>query len=222
MFEYAFFDLDGTLTDPSLGITNSIMHALRRMSKPVPPREELYRFIGPPLIPAFEEFIGMTHEEAILALGYYREYFGVKGLFENTVYDGIGEMLCTLSNNGVKIVLATSKPEEYAAQILEHFSLDKYFTGIYGATMDEKRVAKSDVISYGIEMLTEKLDTQAEQIRSHGVMIGDRRHDIEGGMKCSLSTVGVLWGFGSREELETAGADRIATDIQSLTETLLG
>ena len=86
MFEYAFFDLDGTLTDPSLGITNSIMHALRRMGKPVPPRKELYRFIGPPLIPAFEEFLGMTRAEASMALEYYREYFGVTGLFENTVY----------------------------------------------------------------------------------------------------------------------------------------
>lgn len=222
MFEYAFFDLDGTLTDPSLGITNSIMHALRRMGKPVPPRKELYRFIGPPLIPAFEEFLGMTRAEASMALEYYREYFGVTGLFENTVYDGIAEMLCTLADSGVKNVLATSKPEEYAAQILEHFSLDKYFIGIYGATMDEKRVAKADVISYGIETLTDKLGVQAEQIKSHGVMIGDRRHDIEGGAKCGLSTVGVLWGFGSREELETAGAERIAPDIPTLTEIILG
>lgn len=221
MFEYAFFDLDGTLTDPSLGITNSIMHALRRMGKPIPPRKELYRFIGPPLIPAFEEFLGMTCDEASLALEYYREYFGVTGLFENTVYDGVAHMLDTLVNTGVKIVLATSKPEEYAAKILEHFSLDKYFTGVYGATMDEKRVAKADVISYGTELLSEKFCVSSGYIRSHGVMIGDRKHDIEGGHKCGLSTVGVLWGFGSREELETAGAENIANDLPSLIDIIL-
>lgn len=150
MFEYALFDLDGTLTDPALGITNSIMYALDKMGREIPPRESLYSFIGPPLVQSFQS-LGMTKDEAETALRTYREYFSVKGLFENKVYDGIPEALETLSNAGVKIILATSKPELYAAQILEHFSLDKYFTSVCGASMDEKRVDKADVIKYALD-----------------------------------------------------------------------
>ena len=150
MFEYALFDLDGTLTDPALGITNSIMYALDKMGREIPPRESLYNFIGPPLVQSFQS-LGMTKDEAETALRTYREYFSVKGLFENKVYDGIPEALENLSNAGVKIILATSKPEVYAAQILEHFSLDKYFTSVCGASMDEKRVDKADVIKYALD-----------------------------------------------------------------------
>lgn len=214
MFEYALFDLDGTLTDPALGITNSIMYALDKMGREIPPRESLYSFIGPPLVQSFQS-LGMTKDEAETALRTYREYFSVNGLFENKVYDGIPEALENLLNAGVKIILATSKPELYAAQILEHFSLDKYFTSVCGASMDEKRVYKADVIKYA-------LDTNGISDKSKVIMIGDRLHDIIGAAKNGLPSIGVLWGYGSREELTEAGADNIADSIPEMVKIILG
>ena len=137
MRDIIFFDLDGTLTDPALGITNSILHALEKMGRDLPTRESLYRFIGPPLVPAFQEFLGMTEEEANRALTLYREYFSVTGLFENTPYDGVENALAQLKDAGCTLVLATSKPEKFALRILEHFGLAQYFTKICGASMDE-------------------------------------------------------------------------------------
>lgn len=213
MFEYAFFDLDGTLTDPALGITNSIIYALEKMGRDVPERESLYSFIGPPLVQSFQ-LLGMTKDEAEYALKLYRKYFGVTGLFENKVYDGIPQALDTLKKSGVRIILATSKPELYAKQILEHFELDGYFTGICGASMDEKRVKKGDVIRYAME--------ENNVTSSSGcIMIGDRLHDIEGAKENGLASVGVLWGYGSRTELENAGADFIANDIDSLVQLII-
>ena len=157
----------------------------------------------------------MTKDEAETALRTYREYFSVKGLFENKVYDGIPEALENLSNAGVKIILATSKPELYAEQILEHFSLDKYFTSVCGASMDEKRVDKADVIKYA-------LDTNGISDKSKVIMTGDRLHDIIGAEKNGLTSVGVLWGYGSREELTEAGADNIADSIPEMVKIILG
>lgn len=208
MYDYIFFDLDGTLTDPSLGITNSIMYALRKMGREVPERESLYRFIGPPLVPAFRSFLGMTEEEAQDALRLYREYFADRGIFENTPYDGIAEVLGRLCSNGKKLCVATSKPELFAGRILEHFGMAQYFTLVCGASMDEKRVEKADIISYAIERLG---------IEKDGViMVGDRHHDIEGAAKCGIPSVGVLWGFGSREELIGAGALHIVSSPDDL------
>lgn len=209
MYKYALFDLDGTLTDPSLGITNSIMHALAKMGRTIPPREELYRFIGPPLVPAFQEFIGMTPEEAEQAVVFYREYFSVDGLFENTPYDGIETVLAKLKERGVTLAVATSKPEKFAARIIEHFGLAPYFTVVCGATMDSSRSKKGDVIAYTLGQLgiTDK---------SFVLMIGDRHHDIEGAKENGLASAGVLWGFGDEAELKTAGADAIAHDMDEL------
>lgn len=208
MLKYVLFDLDGTLTDPALGITNSIIYALEKMGREVPMRESLYSFIGPPLVQSFQS-LGMTEDEAQTALRTYREYFGVRGLFENKVYDGIPEALEKLKNDGFKLILATSKPELYAKQILEHFELDKYFTGICGASMDEKRVKKEDVISYALE-------TNHVPSADECIMVGDRLHDIEGARKNGIPSIGVLWGYGSESELKNAGADCIVSDVASL------
>ena len=209
MYRFALFDLDGTLTDPSLGITNSIMHALAKMGRTIPPREELYCFIGPPLVPAFQEFTGMTPEEAEQAVVFYREYFSVDGLFENTPYDGIEAVLAKLREHGVTLAVATSKPEQFAVRILEHFGLAPYFTVVCGATMDSSRSKKGDVIAYTLGQLgiTDK---------SSVLMIGDRHHDIEGAKENGLASAGVLWGFGDEAELKTAGADAIAHDMDEL------
>jgi len=209
MYSYALFDLDGTLTDPSLGITNSIMHALAKMGRDIPPREELYRFIGPPLVPAFQEFIGMTPEEAEQAVVFYREYFSVDGLFENTPYDGIGTVLAKLKERSVTLAVATSKPERFAVRIIEHFGLAPYFTVVCGATMDSSRSKKGDVIAYTLGRL-------GIEDKSSVLMIGDRHHDIEGAKQNGLASAGVLWGFGDEAELKNAGADAIAHDMDEL------
>lgn len=215
MYKYALFDLDGTLTDPSLGITNSIMHALSKMSRDIPSRESLYRFIGPPLVPAFREFIGMTAEEAEQAVVFYREYFSVKGLFENTPYAGITEMLTALKERGIVLAVATSKPEKFAAKIIEHFGWSEHFTRVCGATMDSSRSKKGDVIAYTLAGLGL---TDAD--RPSVLMIGDRHHDIEGAKENGLASAGVLWGFGDENELKNAGADAIAHDMDELFEII--
>ncbi len=212
MIRQLLFDLDGTLTDPAEGITNSIAYALRKMDRPVPPYSLLTRFIGPPLIGSFRSFLGMTEEEALRALALYREYFAVTGLFENRPYDGIADALTGLRETGYRLYVATSKPEPYACRILEHFGLDGFFEMICGASMDERRVEKADVIRYAME--------RAGFGPAGSVMIGDRRHDIQGGREAGLLTVGVLWGYGSREELTEAGADRIAGAVGELADAV--
>ena len=213
MKKYVFFDLDGTLTDPALGITNSILYALEKMGKPQPPREELYVFIGPPLHSAFKEFLGMTDLEAETAIKFYREYFSVTGLLENKPYDGVGNMLASLRDSDYILCVATSKPEQFAKRILEHFELADYFNFICGASMDSSRNTKTAVLKY---LLTQVGDVSAET----AVMVGDRHHDIDGAKNLGLESIGVLWGYGSRDELENSGADHIAADMNDLVTTI--
>lgn len=199
MYKYILFDLDGTLTDPGIGITNAVMYALKKFNIEVEDRAELYKFIGPPLLDSFEVYYGLSKEESQLALQYYREYFKPYGLYENTVYDGIEALLTELKSRGFSLLLATSKPEPFAIEILRHFQLDKYFDFIAGATMDEKRVKKADVIAYALE-------SQDITDLSSTIMIGDREHDILGAKAVGLESIGVLYGYGDLEELQEAGA----------------
>lgn len=208
MADTILFDLDGTLTDPGLGITNSIMYALKKMSIPLPERQALYQFIGPPLMDSFHERYGLDEASCAQAVVYYREYFSVTGLFENEVYPGIREMLGALRQAGKKLVLATSKPELYARRILEHFDLARYFTHIVGATMDETRTAKHEVIAYALEAFG--IDPAG------AIMVGDREHDVLGAKKNGLACVGVLYGYGSRRELTDAGATALANSPEEL------
>lgn len=202
MYHYILFDLDGTLTDPGIGITNSVSYALKKFGITVESRTELYKFIGPPLRDSFQEFYGFSEEQTRRAIRYYREYFRDKGIFENIVYDGIREVLETLKNRNKFLVLATSKPREFAVRILEHFELLPYFDFISGAAMDESGSDKADVIQYALE----KNDiVNLEQI----IMVGDRKHDVIGAKKNRIVSVGVTYGYGTREELENAGADYI-------------
>lgn len=209
MFEYLFFDLDGTLTDPAQGITNSFIHALKFFGIEIPSYEKLCTFIGPPLVDTFKTQFGFDNEKASLGVKKYREYFADKGLLENYVYDGIPEVLSTLKTNGHKLVVATSKPEEYSIRILEHFNLAKYFEFICGSNMDETRSKKDEVIAYAIEKcnITDK---------SKILMIGDRMHDINGAKKNEIKSCGVLYGYGNLEELQNAGADYIITNVKDI------
>lgn len=208
-YDIILFDLDGTLTDPGMGITNSVMHALKKYGIEVENRETLYKFIGPPLIDSFEKYYGFSHEEAVKSVDYYREYYADKGIYENEVYNGIEAMLQKLSEEGKKIILATSKPEPFAREILRHFGLDKYFLFAAGSTMNETRTNKADVIEYALCEcgITEK---------SSVVMVGDREHDIIGANENGIDSIGVLFGYGSREELENAGATYIAESVEDI------
>ena len=209
MFDYLFFDLDGTLTDPALGITNSFIHALKYFGIEIPSYEKLCSFIGPPLPETFKSQFGFSEEKASEGVKKYREYFATKGLLENSVYPGIPELLASLKEAGKKLVVATSKPEEYSVKIIEHFGLTKYFENVCGSLMNETRSKKDEVIEYAIERnhISDK---------SKILMIGDRKHDILGAKKVGLKSCGVLFGYGSREELEEAGADFIAESVSRL------
>ena len=211
--DHIFFDLDGTLTDPGLGITNSVAYALSKFGITVNDRRELYVFIGPPLFDSFSGIYGMGSDDANLAVAYYREYFAPKGLYENEVYEGIPEMLSKLKESGKKLVLATSKPEKFAVEILRHFGLDGYFDHICGATMDAERNKKDDVIKYALGL------SGADPERS--VMVGDRSYDVLGGKKFGLYTVGVTFGYGSERELSESGADSIAKSVKELENILI-
>ena len=213
MYKYILFDLDGTLTDPGIGITNSVSYALGKFGINNVDRTELYKFIGPPLTDSFMEYYNFSEAESLQAVEYYREYFKSKGIFENRVIHGITEVLDALKQSGKTILLATSKPEQFALKILKHFDLLKFFHHIAGATMDETRTKKVDVIRYALEMCN--IDQFKEAI-----MVGDREHDIIGANQVGIDSIGVLFGYGCREELEKAHATYIAEKPENLIEII--
>lgn len=208
-YSYVLFDLDGTITDPEEGITKSVQYALQHFSIEVQERRELYKFIGPPLKDSFMEFYGFTEQQAGEALLKYRERFEVTGWRENVVYDGMEKLLRHLRRRGKRIMLATSKPEVFAEQILVYFGLRDYFDFVGGASLDGRRNYKADVIRY-------VLDANGISSREKVVMVGDRKFDILGAKEFGLETVGVLYGYGDREELTTAGADHLVGSVAEL------
>ena len=203
--KYILFDLDGTITESGTGIINSVKYALEKMN--IPPLEEstLKKFIGPPLIQSMMKYAGMNEKEAQEGLRLYRVYFEEKGIFENVVYTGVEELLKELSKKNMKTAIATSKPEKYAKMITEHFGLDRYLCGVYGATMNEKMVEKSEIIKYAMEGIGIH-----EREYNEVIMVGDRMHDIYGAKQNNIKSIGVLYGYGDIQELNRAGADYIA------------
>ena len=208
------FDLDGTLTDPKVGITKSVQYALKKFGINIPDPDELCCFIGPPLRESFHKYYGFDAEKANEAVEEYRKYFTVTGIYENTLFEGIAEMLESLKNQGKRIILATSKPEAYAVSILQYFDLEKYFDFIGGSELDGKRSGKAEVISYALEKypVADKAKT---------VMVGDRSHDIIGAKKTGIASIGVLYGYGDYEELSGAKADIIVGSVAELSRALL-
>ena len=211
MKKYYFFDLDGTLTDPALGITNSFKHAYRHFGMEIPSYEKLCTFIGPPLVTTFKKELNFDDEKTKEGVKAYREYFSTKGIFENKVYDGIPQLLKNLKAKGKTLVVATSKPEEFAVKIIDHFGLSEYFTHVCGSCMDETRSTKAEVIKYALDLCG-----IGEAQKQHVLMIGDRKHDIAGAKANGIESCGILFGYGSREELENAGADYIAESVDAL------
>lgn len=213
MYKAVLFDLDGTVTDPGLGITNSVMYALNKFQIKVDDRTSLYKFIGPPLKESFKDFYGFSDEECSRAIVYYREYYADKGIFENVLYSGMAELLKQVKDSGRKVILATSKPEEFAIRILKHFQIDQYFDYIAGSNMDETRAKKAEVITYALNSCD---ITDLSSV----VMVGDRKHDILGAREVGLDSIGVLYGYGDREELQSAGASYIAENVADITKFL--
>ena len=214
MYDVILFDLDGTLTDPGVGITNSVAHALAHWNIEVTDRATLYKFIGPPLSDSFMRYFGFSEEDAMHAITVYREYFSVKGLYENEVYPGIPELLQSLKKMGKTVVLATSKPEKYAVEILRHFVLYDYFDIIAGASMDESRNKKADVIAYALSQMK---DPDISKL----IMIGDREHDVLGAKQFGIDSIGVLYGYGDRAEHEAAGATYIVEKVEDILPLIL-
>ncbi|HEM3489060.1 TPA: HAD family hydrolase [Streptococcus suis] len=213
MYQTILFDLDGTLTDSGQGILNSVAYALEKMGIEEPDIANLNRFIGPPLYESFSRFYQLSPEDTQSAVDAFRVYFKEKGMFENQLYPGIIPLLEELRTAGKTLVIATSKPEIFAKQILEHFSIAHYFDVIAGASLDSSRISKADVIGYAINQL--------EAFPHHAVMIGDREHDIEGAHKHQLPAIGVLYGYGNKQEFEKAGATMIVENVQDLKRILL-
>lgn len=210
-YKTILFDLDGTLTDSEPGIVNSVRYALRSFGMEAEPAT-LRSFIGPPLYDSFRGTMGMSDADAKRAVDTYRVYFRDKGIFENAPYPGVPEMLEALRAAGRRLIVATSKPEVFAKRIAEHFGFAGALEGVYGADMEGKRSSKIDVIRYAMR--------ERGITPSSAVMVGDRKYDITGAREAGLADIGVLYGYGSREELVEAGATRLAASVADLREML--
>ena len=200
------FDLDGTLTDSGEGIINCAVFAMERLGIPVPPREELGVFVGPPLWDTFRQF-GVPSDRVDEAVEIFRSRYVPIGKFENTPYSGIRETLEALRAQGRKLYVATSKPEVTAREILEHFDLSRYFAEICGATVDKTRTSKEDVIAYLLSL---------DACRENSVMVGDTAFDVIGAAAHGIPTIGAAWGYGKTEDMVSAGAAAIARSPEDL------
>jgi phosphoglycolate phosphatase len=208
------FDLDGTLTASGPGIISSVRYALVTMGRPVPDDATLDRFIGPPLLDSFRDLCGFDPAEVTVAIAAYREHYATDGQYENSVYDGIPELLTSLREAGRTLAVATSKAEVFAESILDHFGLTGYFATIVGSELDGRRTAKSEIITEALARL--------DRPRTGTVMIGDRSHDVHGAITVGVGSIGVLWGYGDTTELTGAGADALAATPAELMAQLTG
>lgn len=213
-YDVILFDLDGTLTDSSQGIINSIKYALKKYDIIIEDTAMIRKFLGPPLHESFKEFCGFNDDKVMEAVSFYREYFSTKGILENQVYDGITNLLEHLVDNGKRLIVATSKPQKYTDRIMEYFDLAEYFAFIAGSNMDGTRSKKADVIKYALQQcnITDK---------SKAVMIGDRKHDIIGAKSVGIDSIGVEYGYGDYDELSSSSATYIVKTVDELEQLLL-
>ncbi|MEE1106930.1 HAD family hydrolase [Macrococcoides canis] len=213
MYDNILFDLDGTLTDPYIGITNSIIYSLQQMNIEAPDNSALIPFIGPPLHESYRTVYNLRDEDNATAIKHYRTYFSDKGMYENEVYAGIEIVLQALTAQGKQLFVATSKPTDFAIPILQHFKLDGYFNEIVGSNMDGSRTNKAEVIA--TVMNTHQLEPDKT------VMIGDRMHDINGAHQNNIDSIGVLYGYGSAEEIKAAKPTHTIATVDYLLDVLL-
>ncbi len=211
---FILFDLDGTLTDPAIGITKSVNYALELFGIQTEDLKGLCKFIGPPLKDSFMKYYGFNEARAAHAVEKYREYFSKTGIYENELIEGIDMLLAKLSQSGRRLIVATSKPKVYADIILEHFGLMKYFSLVCGSELDGTRVNKDEVITYALEMA-------GISDLSSAVMVGDREYDVIGARRAGIDCIGVLFGYGSRGELQEAGATLVVGTVEELGAVLM-
>lgn len=214
-YNIVLFDLDGTLTDSGEGIINSVIYSLKKRGITEDDREKLKCFVGPPLEESYRRYYGFNDIESKKAVEYYREYYQEKGIFENNLYNGIENLLLNLKNNGKKLILTTSKPEYYAEKIVRYFKIEKYLDGVIGSNMDGTLTDKKELIEKVLETKCSRSN------KSEIVMVGDRKYDIIGAKKNEIKSIGVLYGYGTREELISAGADHIADNIENLNKIII-
>ena len=216
MKKYLLFDLDGTLTDPKIGITTCAQYALRHFGIEEPDIDKLEGFIGPPLADSFQQFYGFNEKQVQEAIQAYRERFNTIGLYENEIYPGFPEMLARLKNAGKKLAVASSKAAVYVVKILQHFGIEQYFDVVVGSELNGTRTQKEEVIEEALRQLCHDDKTENDKV----VMIGDRKFDIQGAKEFGLISVGVSFGYAPPGELEQAGADYIVDTVEELEELL--
>lgn len=207
--KYILFDLDGTITDSAPGIVASAKYALSKFGIYENDISVLQKFVGPPLVNAFTEIYGFSREKSIQAVKYYREYYPDYGIFECTVYDGIRCVFEGLKKQGKQIILATAKPELYTQRILDHFDLAKYFDLVAGSDFENTRTEKEEIIAYALKQA--KIENTSDCI-----MVGDRYYDIKGAHVNNIEAIGVLYGYGSKEELNALGAEYLVNTVHDL------
>ncbi len=213
-YDLIAFDLDGTLTDPASGLVKSFSYALAHMGVDYGDPAALTRFIGPPLFSEWQHVYGFTAEQASKALDYFHEYFGTYGWCDNRVYDGVADMLGSLRAGKKTIVLATSKPEHYAKDILDYFHLSQYFDLVCGALNERERDKKHEVLAYALEHFS-------HIPRERCLLVGDRKYDAEGAALCGVDSMGVLYGHGSREEVMGCGFTYVVEGVKDIAAALL-
>ena len=211
-YKNILFDLDGTLTDPYLGITNAVKYSLRKFGIEENNENTLRALIGPPLETSFMEFYQFDINKTKTAIGYYREYFSEKGIYENKLYPGIEDVLAKIKDRNKTIILATSKPAIFASKILKYFNIDKYFYDMTGSNLDGTLGEKDEIIKY----IMEKHDLKPETT----IMIGDRKYDISGAHKNNIHSIAVMYGYGSKEELEQSNPTYFCENVPDILEII--
>lgn len=208
------FDLDGTLVQSGPGVMASVRHALAELGEPIPPDSQMHRFIGPPLAESFRDVCGLDPARAAAAIAAYREYYAEHGQFDSTLYAGVPELLDALRGAGRTLAVATSKASVFAESALEHFALRHHFRVVVGARLDGTRVRKADVLRVALERLGMPV--------GGAVLVGDRYHDVFGAITVGIPCIGVLWGYGSADELTSAGASSLVSTPADLLALLAG
>lgn len=212
-YSVMLFDLDGTLTDSKIGITKSVQYALSRLGIKEPHLDNLTPFIGPPLLNSFRQIYHFSPTQAQQAVEYYREYFTKSGMYENLIYEGIPWLLQAINGQSKKLVVATSKPTVFAEEIIRYFGIEQFFEHVIGSNLDGTRSNKDEIIQHAIGYYSDLPKTDF-------VMVGDREHDIIGANANGIDSIGVLYGYGSRDELTKARATYVADAVQEVFDIL--
>ena len=213
-YKYVIFDLDGTLSDSKEGITKSVQYALEKVGIIEENLEDLEHFVGPPMVEQYIKTYGMSKDKAFETLGYYRERYTPIGIYETKAYPGVVEVLEALKDNGVKIGMATSKPEGMAVEVAKFLEIEKYFDIICGADLKGPRQSKADVLN--------KLFENSDFIKEQSVLVGDTHYDIEGANKIGIDSIGIGWGMGTKDEMIDEGAKAVLDTSEDLIDYLLG